>query len=97
MFLKCLIYIALLYKVSSELILNLPNLCTRRNHYIVKGGSDFLCTTEFTLQNNDLLRACFIKLWVISIKLLTLKLKRTTKDQLARTCEGLKDLATYSR
>ena len=53
-----------------------------------KRSSDFLCTTECTLQKYDLQN---------EDKIIDPKVEKALKDQPARTYEVLKDLATYSR
>lgn len=61
-------------------------MCIHRRYW--KRNSDFLCTTECTLQKNDPQN---------EQKIIDPKVEKDLKDQLARTCEDLKDLATYSR
>lgn len=61
-------------------------MCIHKRYW--KRSSDFLCTTECTLQKNDPQN---------EQKIIDPKVEKDLKDQLARTCEDLKDLATYSR
>lgn len=68
-----MINIAFLYKISGELILSLPNVCTQENHYIedIEREAVTFCVPLNVHYKN--------MTYKMNIKLLTPKLKKTSK------------------